>query len=180
MKDQLTEDRIFECFAAAEKSSTQAKTAESFVDVEEYENGVMYPSFAKWAQKAGYPDIARLFSRVAGEEQLHAKWMRELYTKMGVPTEGHDTHRAKDALKGINENLESLAASNPEGLIERALKVAYRVETREYSQIYPAFRDQAIADGNDEAAEVYQRVINSERQHAAWFEAALRDFQTRA
>jgi rubrerythrin len=178
-KCQVTEDAIFECFAAAEGGSGLDQTAESFVDVEEYENGVMYPSFAKWAETAGYPEIARLFMKVAGEEKLHSKWLRELYREIGTPKEGADTMRAKDALKAINANMERLVATNPDGMIEKALSVALRVENREWSKIYPAFRDQALADGNRAAAEVYQRVIDSEKQHAGWFEQALADFKSR-
>lgn len=176
-KGQVTEDAIFECFAAAEENVEPLKSADSFVDVEEYENDVMYPSFAKWADAAGYPEIARLFMKVAGEEKLHSKWLRELYQEIGAPKEGKDTARAKDALSAINANMERLVANNPEGMIEKALKVAIRVENREWSQIYPSFRDQALATGNRSAANVYQKVIDSEKQHASWFEEALAGFQ---
>jgi rubrerythrin len=43
---EITEDMIFQCFAAAQQSQDMSRTAESFVDVEEYENQVMYPEFA--------------------------------------------------------------------------------------------------------------------------------------
>lgn len=65
-------------------------------------------------------------------------------------------------------------------MIEKALKVAIRVEEREYKDIYPSFRDQALQAGNREAADVYQRVIDSEEQHAQWFHAALKNLQTNA
>ena len=66
---------------------------------------------------------------------------------------------------------------NAEQVIENALKVAIRVETREYQDIYPRFRDEAMASGNKSAADVYQRVIDSERTHAVWFERALTEVQ---
>ncbi|MFV9616710.1 MAG: ferritin family protein [Gammaproteobacteria bacterium] len=74
-KPEITEDMILECFAAAIPCEDGHKTAESFVDVEMYENQVMYPEFARWAEKAGYPELARLFRKVAGEEMLHAVWL---------------------------------------------------------------------------------------------------------
>lgn len=172
----ITEDMIFECFAAARQSDDCGKTAASFVDVEEYENQIMYPEFARWAEKAGYPGLAKLFRRVAGEEKLHAVWLRELYDDLGVPARGEDTQRAVDALSTIRANCDSLISQNPDGVVEKAIKVAIRVEEREALSIYPRFRDQALGEGNEAAAAVYQRVIDSEAQHAEWFQAALADF----
>lgn len=47
---EITEEMIFQCFAAARQSEQADQTAESFVDVEEYENQIMYPEFARWAK----------------------------------------------------------------------------------------------------------------------------------
>lgn len=175
---EISEDMIFACFAAAKQESRSQQTAESFVDVEEYENQIMYPEFARWAEKAGHPDLAQLFRRVAGEEKLHAVWLRELYDDIGVPSRGEDTQRAIDALTTIQANCDALLAMNPQGVVEKALSVAISVEEREYRDIYPRFRDQALAEGEDETAAVYQRVIDSEAQHADWFRAALDDFRS--
>lgn len=176
-KPEITEEMIFECFAAAQQSPDAGRTAESFVDVEEYENQIMYPEFARWARTAGYPQLATLFMKVAGEEKLHAVWLRELYDDIGVPSRGEDTQRAIDALTTIRANCDALIAMNPDGVIEKALKVAISVEEREYQDIYPRFREQAQARGDLKEAEVYQRVVDSEAQHADWFRAALADFQ---
>ena len=46
-KPEITEEMIFACFAAARQDSRMHQTAESFVDVEEYENQIMYPEFAR-------------------------------------------------------------------------------------------------------------------------------------
>jgi rubrerythrin len=173
MSDQkITEKMIYQCFAAASLRDDQRRSAESFVDVEEYENAVMYPEFARWAERAGQPKLATLFRKVAGEEKLHAVWLRELDSEMGTPQRGEDTQRAVDALETIRENCDNLIEMNPAGVIETALAVAICVEEREYNDIYPHFRDQALSEGNTKAAEVYQRVIDSERSHAAWFRAA--------
>ncbi|MGB5744067.1 MAG: ferritin family protein [Sedimenticolaceae bacterium] len=178
IKPEITEDMIFECFAAAQQSADRTKTAQSFVDVEEYENQIMYPEFARWARTAGYPQLATLFMKVAGEEKLHAVWLRELYDDIGVPARGEDTQRAIDALTTIRANCDALIAQNPEGVVEKALKVAISVEEREYQDIYPRFRDQARARGDLKEAEVYQRVVDSEAEHAEWFRAALHEFQS--
>lgn len=177
---EITEEMIFQCFAAARQSEQADQTAESFVDVEEYENQIMYPEFARWAKQAGYPKLATLFRKVAGEEKLHAVWLRELYEDIGVPQRGEDTQRAIDALETIRANCDELIAMNPDGVVEKALSVAICVEEREYMDIYPRFRDQALADGNAEAAAVYQKVIDSEHQHAQWFRTALGDLRSGA
>lgn len=177
-KPEITEAMIFECFAAAQQHSSGEQTAASFVDVEEYENQIMYPEFARWAEKAGRHDLATLFRKVAGEEKLHAIWLRELYSDLGEPPRGDDTRRAIEALETIRANCDALIAMNPEGVIEKALSVAISVEEREYRDIYPRFRDQALAEGNEAAATVYQRVVDSESQHADWFRAALADYRT--
>ena len=176
----ISEEMIFQCFAAAQQFQQADKTAESFVDVEEYENQIMYPEFARWASQAGYPQLATLFRKVAGEEKLHAVWLRALYDDIGVPKRGEDTRRAIDALNTIRANCDELIAMNPDGVVEKALSVAIRVEEREYIDIYPRFRDQALSDGNNRAAAVYQKVIDSEHEHANWFKAALSDFHSGA
>lgn len=177
MKDtEITEEMIFECFAAAECGEKSRTTAESFVDVEEYENQIMYPEFARWAEKAGYPQLATLFRKVAGEEKLHAKWLRELYDDIGVPQRGEDTQRAIDALETIQANCDALIKLNPDGVIEKALKVAIAVEEREALDIYPSFHDREMQEGNKEVAAVYKRVAESEKQHMNWFKKALDDF----
>ncbi len=171
--ETINEESIFGCFAAAQKGEKLEQTAESFVDVEEYENQVMYPEFARWARAAGYPEVSELFLKVAGEEKLHSVWLRSLYQEMGTPPEGNDTARAKATIQVIKKNCDKLIAKNPKVVMENALKVAIRVEQREYQQIYPQFRDQALAQNNKKAADVYQRVIDSEREHATWFENML-------
>ncbi len=177
---EITEDMIFQCFAAAKQCENRGETAASFIDVEEYEAQVMYPEFARWATKAGHPKLATLFRKVAGEEKLHSVWLRALYDDIGVPVHGEDTQRAIDALQTIRENCDALIEIDPQAVIEKALTVALRVEEREYGDIYPRFRDQAEAANDSETSAVYQRVIDSERQHAEWFHTALTDFRQAA
>lgn len=175
-KPDITEEMILDCFAAAQPCQDTRKTAESFVDVEEYENQIMYPEFARWAEKAGYPRLASLFRKVAGEEKLHAVWLRELYNDIGTPAHQQDTQRAISALETIKANCDELIAMNPDGVIEKALKVAIIVEEREALTIYPDFYERELKKGNQAAADVYQRVIDSERQHMNWFKSALEEF----
>lgn len=175
-KPEITEEMILDCFAAAQPCEDSRQSAESFVDVEEYENQVMYPEFARWAEKAGYPELASLFRKVAGEEKLHAVWLRKLYKDIGIPAHQQDTQRAITALETIKANCDELIAMNPDGVIEKALKVAIVVEEREALTIYPDFYERELKKGNQAAADVYKRVIDSERQHMNWFKAALENF----
>lgn len=177
-KTEITEEMIFDCFAAACQSNDMARTAESFVDVEEYESSVMYPEFARWASTAGYPKLATLFRKVAGEEKLHSVWLRELYSDIGIPQRGEDTQRAINAMETIRANCDELIALNPDSVIEKALIVAIRVEERESQDIYPHFRDQALEQQDSKTADVYQKVIDSESQHVHWFQAALNNFRS--
>jgi rubrerythrin len=80
-------------------------------------------------------------------------------------------------LTTIRANCDALIEMNPDGVVEKALRVAISVEEREYRDIYPRFRDQAQARGATKEAAVYQRVVDSEAQHADWFRAALADFE---
>ena len=82
------------------------------------------------------------------------------------------------ALNPLSSADDALIEMNPDGVVEKALRVAISVEEREYQDIYPRFRDQARAEGRDKEAEVYQRVVDSESQHADWFRAALAEFET--
>ena len=116
-KPEISESMIFECFAAARQMDDIKQTAASFVDVEEYENQVMYPEFARWAEKAGHPKLASLFRKVAGEEKLHAVWLRELYTEMGVPGRGEDTQRAINALLVVDDDGRLIGAMNMHDLL---------------------------------------------------------------
>ncbi|MDT8282719.1 MAG: ferritin family protein [Gammaproteobacteria bacterium] len=175
-KPEITEDMIFACFAAANPCEDSRKTAESFIDVEMYENQVMYPEFARWAEQAGYPELASLFRKVAGEEKLHAIWLQELYDDIGTPARGDDTQRAITALETIQANCDALIKMNPDGVIEKALKVAIMVEQREAIDIYPEFRDRELKNGNQAAADIYQRVVDSESRHMNWFKSALNKF----
>jgi rubrerythrin len=104
--------------------------------------------------------------------------LRELYSDIGTPQRGEDTQRAINALETIRANCDKLIALNPDGVVEKALTVAIRVEERESQDIYPHFRDQALEQQDSKTAEVYQRVIDSETQHANWFQAALAEFRT--
>ena len=176
----ITEEMIYQCFAAASLGENPTASATSFIDVEEYENQVMYPEFARWAERAGQPALATLFRKVAGEEKRHAVWLRDLYQHIGTPARGEDTHRAISALETIRANCDALIALNPDAVIEKALAVAICVEEREYTDIYPRFRDQALAADNPEAAAVYQRVIDSEQRHAEWFRDAANTLQSNA
>jgi len=112
--------------------------------------------------------------RLVGSERLQQA--RDVRT-LGQPARGEDTERAIDALKTIRANCDALIEMNPDGVVEKALAVAISVEEREYQDIYPRFRDQALEQGDQKAADVYQRVVDSESQHADWFRHALDQFR---
>ena len=55
----------------------------------------------------------------------------------------------------------------------RALQLAIEGETYEYTEMYPAFRNAAVAEGNTAAAAEMDTQIAESREHAAVFKAVL-------
>ena len=53
--------------------------------------------------------------RVAGEEKLHAVWLRELYDDIGVPSRNEDTQRCDRCAQYHQANCDRLIAMNPQG-----------------------------------------------------------------
>jgi len=55
----------------------------------------------------------------------------------------------------------------------KALQFAIEGETYEYTEMYPAFRNAALAEGNDRAATEMDGQIAESREHATMFQAVL-------
>jgi rubrerythrin len=57
--------------------------------------------------------------------------------------------------------------------VARALELAIEGETYEYTEMYPSFRNAAVAEGRSEAVKEIDEQIVESRQHAALFSAVL-------
>jgi rubrerythrin len=178
-KPPITLAMVYECFASALPGEGRAEDVLRSLDVDDYQDWVMYPEFARWAEQAGQPQFAGLFRKVGGQDRLHPIWLRELYRRLGETERGDEDQRAVEAIMAIRARGDELIALNPEGLVEKALLVAVGVEQRDYLETYPRYRDRALREGNTDAAAVYQRAIDTACEHAEWFRQALEEFRAR-
>jgi rubrerythrin len=116
---------------------------------------VRYLAFAERAQENEYGEAASLFRAAACAEHIHLKNLAAVMRKMGYePVIRVDT-------PAVNKTAENLRKSAEVG-------EAYERDVR-----YPEFIKAAKAEGNGEAARVFQYVMTAEAQHANLFKAAL-------
>jgi rubrerythrin len=104
---------------------------------------IKYRYFARLARAAGDEATARIFEQTADQEVMHAF--------------GHlDLLYPADQISPA-----------------RALEIAIEGETYEYTEMYPAFRQAAVDDGNAAAAAELNAQIDESRAHAEQFKAVL-------
>jgi rubrerythrin len=104
---------------------------------------IKYRYFARLARAAGDEATARIFEQTADQEVMHAF--------------GHlDLLYPADQISPA-----------------RALEIAIEGETYEYTEMYPAFRQAAVDDGNAAAAAELDVQIGESRAHAEQFKAVL-------
>jgi len=104
---------------------------------------IKYRYFDRLARAAGDEATARIFEQTADQEVMHAF--------------GHlDLLYPADQISPA-----------------RALEIAIEGETYEYTEMYPAFRQAAVDDGNAAAAAELDAQIGESRAHAEQFKAVL-------
>jgi len=104
---------------------------------------IKYRYFAKLARAAGDEETAKVFEATADQEVQHAF--------------GH-----LDLLYPPQELTPA-----------KALEIAIAGETYEYTEMYPKFRETAVAEGNAAAASEMDEQIAESKEHAALFAATL-------
>ena len=104
---------------------------------------IKYRYFAKLARAAGDDDTARIFEETAAQEVMHAFGHLDL--------------------------LYPAADMTP----AKALQVAIEGETYEYSEMYPGFRQTAVAEGHSAAVAEIDEQIAESQLHAQQFKAVL-------
>ena len=104
---------------------------------------IKYRYFAKLARAAGDEDTAKVFEATADQEVAHAFGHLDLL----YPT----------------------AEMTP----ARALEIAIAGETYEYTEMYPKFRETALAEGNSAASREIDEQIAESKEHAELFAATL-------
>ncbi|MBL8481667.1 MAG: rubrerythrin family protein [Rhodocyclaceae bacterium] len=104
---------------------------------------IKYRYFARLARAAGDEATARVFEETAEQEVMHAFGHLDL--------------------------LYPAAQMSP----ARCLEMAIEGETYEYTEMYPAFRHAAVAEGNSAAVAEIDEQIAESREHAGRFAATL-------
>lgn len=104
---------------------------------------IKYRYFAKLCREAGDIATAEVFEATAEQEILHAFGHADL-----LFPKAHVTPAV-------------------------ALKLAIEGETYEYTEMYPTFRNVAVAEGNEAAVQEIDEQIAESREHAEQFKAVL-------
>lgn len=104
---------------------------------------IKYRYFAKLCRALGDEATAKVFEDTAEQEILHAFGHADLLFPKANMT------------------------------VAKALQFAIDGETYEYTEMYPTFRNAAVAEGNTAAAREMDDQIEESKEHAAMFQAVL-------
>jgi rubrerythrin len=117
--------------------------------------------------------LKNLESALAGESMAHIKY--RYFAKL-ARAEGfeevakHFEHTADQEILHAWGHLELLIGKPS---VKESLQMAIDGETYEFTQMYPGFREVAIAEGNELAAEEATQQIAESQEHAERFRAVL-------
>ena len=104
---------------------------------------IKYRYFAKLCREMGDTDTADVFEATAEQELMHAFGHADLLFPKANMTPA------------------------------KALQFAIDGETYEYTEMYPSFRNAAVAEGNDAAVKELDEQITESKEHAQMFQAVL-------
>jgi len=133
-------------------AASKSKYPETMGVLQESYNGEIlanrkYLAYAKKAESENYPNIAYLFTSLAGSEAIHARNFKEVASNLEVE---------------LREPLESpIEISNT----KTNLKNAVNVELEEIDHKYPDFIDKIKAEGCEPAIQYITFAWESEKQH---------------
>ena len=117
--------------------------------------------------------IKNLEAALAGESQAHIKYR---YFAKIARAEGHEDvakhfeHTADQEILHAWGHLELLVGKPT---TKECLEMAIQGETYEFTTMYPSFRETAVAEGNELAAEEASNQIAESKEHAEQFKAVL-------
>lgn len=117
-----------------------------------------YTYFASQAKKAGFEQIAAIFTETADQEKEHAKRLFKYLEGGDVVIEG----------------------AFPAGVIAEAaanLKHAAAGENHEWTEMYPAFAKIAREEGFEDIAAVFEAIAVAEKQHERRYLALMANIQ---
>ena len=135
------------------KSIKGTKTAENLMKAFAGESQARnrYTYYASIAKKEGYVQIANLFNETADNEKEHAKRFYKFLV---------------DCMDG---DMQEITATFPIALTDTKanLKAAAEGEHEEWADLYPAFADDADAEGFPAIATVFRKIASVEKHHEA-------------
>jgi len=123
--------------------------------------------------------IKNLESALAGESMAHIKYryFAKLAREAGFEDVAkHFEHTADQEILHAWGHLE-LLIGKPD--VKESLQMAIDGETYEYTQMYPQFYEQAVSEGNEEAAREALYQIGESKQHANEFQVTLNKAEKR-
>ena len=117
-----------------------------------------YEAFAAKADEEGYKSVATLFRAAAFSESIHAQKHAAAIQKLGAEPQAAVV---APEVKSTRENIESALSG----------------ENMEKQTMYPAFVQQAEAEGNTQAVYSFKGAMAAEAEHAKLFARALTDLE---
>ncbi len=148
---------VFASLAWMSEGAAPSKTLENLKTayLGEANAHVRYLAFADRAQEAEFGEAASLFRAAACAEHVQVKNLAAVLRKMGYePVIRINT----PVVKTTSENLRRSAGG---------------CEPFECGEMYPAFIEQAKAEGNEDAVRAFQFALTGQKQHTKLFKAAL-------
>lgn len=142
--------------ASVKGTKTEQNLLKSFAGESQARNRYTY--FASVAKKEGFEQISAIFTETADNEKEHAK----IFFKY---LEGGEVE---------------ITASYPAGSIATTaenLAAAAAGEKMEWSELYPAFADEAAGEGFADIAESYREIAKVEAHHEARYNKLLANVQ---
>jgi len=119
--------------------------------------------------------IRNLESAFAGESMAHIKYL--YFAKVCRAQGDLETAQAFEATAAqeVQHAFGHLDLLMPQNQLTPAtcLELAIEGETYEYTEMYPAFRHMAVAEGNRRAVEEIDEQIAESKEHAAYFNSVL-------
>lgn len=138
-------------------SKTEKNLLASFAGESQARN--RYTFFASQAKKEGYVQISQIFEETANQEKEHAK-------------------RFFQQLEGGEVMVEAAFPAGVIGTTAENLKEAAAGENFEWSKLYPGFAEIARAEGFLAAAEIWDAVCVSEKQHEKRYKDLLANVES--
>jgi len=138
-------------------SKTEKNLLASFAGESQARNRYTY--FASQARKEGYVQISQIFEETANQEKEHAK-------------------RFFQQLQGGDVMVEAAFPAGVIGTTAENLKEAAAGEHFEWFDMYPGFAKIARAEGFEAAAEIWEAVSISEKQHEKRYRGLLANVES--